>query len=719
MSTCWELLICFVFWSVCAWAQTSTGQITGTVFDTSGAVVPGATVDLKGAETGDLVRTLTTDETGSFTAPLLRPGAYAVEVTVTGFKRLLRSGIQLSVDEVLNLRLTVEPGVTSESVTVAASAEMLEEKTNSVGQVVGEHTIQQLPLNGRNYLQLGALTAGAVPSDRSRDRSFAAYGNRGLQNAFLLDGARNQNYLRGLDNRARDAMRPSLEAIAEFKVQTSNFSAEYGASAAAVVNVVTKGGTNEIHGSAFEFLRNSAFDARDFFLPSSSDKPLYIQHQFGGSLGGPVVKNRAWWHGAFQRTHISEGETDISTLPTLSERNGVFTVPVFDPDTTRANPDGAGFVRDPFPGNVIPATRFNPIGKALLERFPAPNLPGTARNYVDNPLQATRANNATFRGDLRISDHDLLFGRFSFDDGAFLRVPPVPEPAQTGTNRDQPSRSVGIGYTRTISPSVVNELRFAWNRVAVDQDATLAYDEILPGALAPGVNSSIPTFGLTGYAGLGAQPANFGNLPLTKSSGVWNVSDNLSMIRGRHTIKAGFDFQVLRITTATTLNGRGNFGFNGVFTQDPQRRPGTGSPVADMLLGLPHTITLGTRSISNERTQNYYWYIQDDWTITPTFTLNLGVRYELTRPFYEANDRLGNLVLDAGGLYGQLILAGDERRPRSLLDTDYNNWAPRVGFAWRTPAPDLVVRGGYGIFYGQDEGYGVTVRMTNNPPFVG
>src|SRR6185436_17554686 len=189
------------------------------------------------------------------------------------------------------LHLSVEPGPAVESITVNASAEQLDEKTHSVGQVVDEKTIQKLPLNGRNYLLLGNTSPGAVPNTRSRDRTFSAYGNRGLQNAFLLDGARNQNFIRGLDNRQRDAVRPSLEAISEFKVQTSNFSAEYGASAGAVVTVVTKSGTNEIHGTAFEFLRNSAFDARDFFQPSASPTPLYIQHQFGGALGGRFIKN--------------------------------------------------------------------------------------------------------------------------------------------------------------------------------------------------------------------------------------------------------------------------------------------------------------------------------------------------------------------------------------------------------------------------------------------
>ena len=700
-------------------AQTSTGTINGTVLDSTGAVVPNAQVRLLGTDTGELVRELTTGDDGTFVAPLLRPSTYTVEVSAQGFKKLVRTGIGLRVDDTLNLRLPLELGSAAESVQVTASAELLEERSNTVGQTVEEKTILELPLNGRNYLQLGNLTAGAVPNTRSRDRSFSAYGNRGLQNAFLLDGARNQNYMRGLDNRARDAMRPSLEAIAEFKVQTSNYSAEYGASAGAVVNVVTKSGTNEFHGSAFEFLRNSAFDARDYFLPATTQQPLYIQHQFGGSLGGPVIKNRIWWHGAYQRTHITQGDTGTGTVPLASERNGVFSLPVFDPLTTRPNPNGTGFIRDPFPNNTIPANRFDPIGKSLVDRYPEPNLPGTARNYTNNPLLATRVHNATIRGDIRVTDKDSLFVRWSLDEGSFNALPLLPIGAQTAVIRDVPARSWGTGYTRVISASIVNEARFAYNYVGLDQDSTLPKDEIIANSLAPGVESGIPNFNVTGYAGIGAPPNGYGNVPVTKASRVYNFSDNLSWVRGKQTIRAGFDFQYIDVPTFSTLQGRGSFGFTGVFTQNPQRRPGSGNGLADLLLGYPNNITVGSTSNAQERARNYYWYLQDDWAITPTFSLNLGVRYEITSPFYDANNRLANLVLDGGNpLYGQYVLAGDSRLPRSLQSTDRNNFAPRLGFAWKAPRA-TVVRGGFGVFFAQDEGFGVSQRMTNNPPFVG
>ncbi len=713
-----RLLVLFFTIAFAAMAQTSTGTITGTVLDSSGAVVPGATVNLVGTDTGDIARTLTTNAQGTFVAPLLRPSTYTVEVSAQGFKMLSRPGVALRVDDSLNLRLTLEPGALTESVTVSASAELVEVRNNTVGQVIDDRNIQQLPLNGRNYLDLGNLSAGAVPSTRSRDRSFSAYGNRGLQNAFLLDGARNQNYLRGLDNRARDAMRPSLEAVSEFKVQTSNYSAEYGASAGAVVNVVTKSGTNEVHGSAFEFMRNNKMDARDYFLPPALEQPLFIQHQFGGSLGGPIVKNRAWWHGAFQRTHISEGETNRATVPLPNQIGGVFPNAVFDPLSTRPNPNGAGFVRDRFANDTIPVARMDPVGRSLAQLFPAPNLAGTANNYVNNPIQATRVNNGTVRGDVRLSDADTLFARYSFDNGNFSRLPALPPGAQTPVDRTIPARSWGLGYTRIVSPTMVNELRVAYNYTGVIQDATLPKNEIIPGTLAPGVESSIPTVGVTGFAGLGAQPANFGNVPLDKKSRVTNISNNFTWVRGNHTLRTGFDFQHIDVPTFAALQGRGSFGFTGVFSQNTLSRPGTGSPVADLLLGLPNNITVGTPADANERAQNYYFYVQDDWIISSTFTLNLGVRYEITSPFYDANNKLANVITEPGEYFGQYILAGDSRFPRSLQQLDKNNWAPRIGFAWRA-MDKTVVRGGAGVFFAQDEGFGISQRMTNNPPFVG
>ena len=380
----------FVCLAALVQAQTSSGTIDGTVQDASGAMIAGAQVRLIGAETGEVVRELTTGPDGHFAAPLIRPMTYTVEASAAGFKKLVRSGIILRVDDSLNLKLALEIGAATESINVSASVDLLEQSTNTVGQAIDERTMQQLPLNGRNYLQLGSLTAGTVPNTRTRDLSFSAYGNRGLQNAFLLDGARNQNYLRGLDNRARDAMRPSLEAISEFKVQTSNYSAEYGASAGAVVTVVTRSGTNEFHGSAFEFLRNSAFDARDYFLPASAPE---------ASVRGAPVRRLG------RRAHHPEPRLVAHRLPALphqpglhGERRGAAAAGTqrrirpadFRPADHAANPDGAGSIRDAFPNNTIPAARFDKLGKNLVGPLSEPE-PMPAGSTISTALWFPRA----------------------------------------------------------------------------------------------------------------------------------------------------------------------------------------------------------------------------------------------------------------------------------------------------------------------------------------
>src|SRR5262249_37925097 len=282
------------------------------------------------------------------------------------------------------------------------------------------------------------------------------------------------------------------------------------------------------------------------------------------------------------------------------------------------------------------------------------------------------------RGDVRLSDKDSLFARWSIDQASFGALPLLPLGAQTGVVRDVPARSFGLGYTRILSTAIVNEARFAYNHVGLTQDATQPLEDILPGSLAPTTKSGMPTINVNGYAGIGARPANFDNVPVTKDSFVYNFSDNLSIVHGKLTTKIGFDFQEIYAPTFATLDGRGSFGFTGVFTQNPQRRPGSGSSVADLLLRIPNSITVGTPSDANERTRNYYFYVQNDWNVTPRLTLNAGLRYEITSPYWDDRGRLSNLVVDSGSpLYGQFVIAGDSRLPRSIQTTDLNNFAPR------------------------------------------
>lgn len=700
-------------------AQTSTGEFVVSVLDASGANIPGATVTVTGSATGNVVRTLTTDERGSAQVPLLPPSTYDVSVTANGFKSATRREVTVNSGSSLRIDISLETGSASESITVTGEPPLLEEKTASLGQVVDEKQILGLPLNGRNYLALANLTPGTVPSAGSRDQTFSAYGNTGLQNAFLLDGARNQNYLRGLDNRARDMVRPPLDALSEFTVQTSNFSAEFGSSAGGVVNAVTKSGTNDIHGSAYDFLRNNQMDARNYF---ATTKPLLVRNQYGGSLGGPVKKDRAWLFGAYEGIHNRAETTSNAVVPTVDQRAGNFGgTAIYDPNTTRANPNGSGYVRDQFPNNTIPQSRMNSLGLNLLARYPLANVAGSNNQYRRNVPELQDSKNAVIRGDVQVTSRDTMFARWAIARASLAASPTLAPPAGLDIDKNTNSDSLGYGYTRVMSPTLINEFRFTWTTIDLSQIPQQAREEIIPGSLDARVTGGTPTINVSGYAALGGQPGTAGNSPLSKTSGVWDLADNVSKTWGSHLVKMGGEFLWIRPKTFATSNGRSSFGFSGVFTQNPLSRSNSGSAVADLLLGDANSLTTGTIAENEERGWIGAGYIQDQWTVTRRFTVTLGVRYEYAAPFIETNNRMGNFILDPGNpLYGQMVFAGLNGQSRSLMNGDTNNWAPRVGFAWRVPgAKDMVIRGSYGIFYGQDQGLGVTSRLTSNPPFFG
>ncbi|MDQ6678530.1 MAG: carboxypeptidase-like regulatory domain-containing protein [Acidobacteriota bacterium] len=598
-----------LFRPVPAAAQTSTGQLSVTILDPSAAVIPGATIRLIGSQTGNTLRTVETNASGSVAIPLLPPGIYDLSVTRTGFKNAIRRNISVDVGTIADLSITLETGSSAESVTVTSDAPLVEDKSATVAQVISAQQMIDLPLNGRNYLSLANLTAGAIPAAGSRDQTFSAYGNTGLQNAFLLDGGRNENYLRGLDNRARDIIRPPLDALSEFSVQTSNFSAEFGAAAGAVVSAITKSGTNSVHGSAYDFLRNDRLDAINYFAQT---RPLLVRNQYGGSLGGPIWKDRAWFFGAYEGTPNRSESTATSTVPTAAQRAGSFgALAIYDPGTTRPNPNGTGYVRDQFPNNVIPSSRFNAIGVSLLNNYPLANVPGNATLFVANTPQKQDSKNGVVRGDVQVSSKDSMFGRYSISRGSLNASPGLPLPAETPVIRQTDSTSFGYGYTRTISPTFISELRFTWTTINLHQDATQALNPIIPGSLDPQVTSGTPGFNVSGYAGLGSQPSCCGNSPLRKSSGVWDWADNLSKSFGSHVLKFGGEFILIRPSTFATSNGRGGFGFTGVFSQNPQARSGTGSPIADLLLGDANSLTTGTIANSVERSWFAAGYLQD------------------------------------------------------------------------------------------------------------
>lgn len=698
-------------------AQTSTGEISITVTDPTSAIVPGAKVSITGSNTSNLVRQLQTNGDGLAQAPLLPPGTYDIMVSASGFKNSSRKGILVNVGQTADIRVQLQPGGAQETVTVTAVAPLIEDKNSTLSQVISSRQALELPLNGRSYLSIANLTAGAVPTSGTKDSSFNSYGNSGLQNAFLLDGARNVNYIRGLDNYQRDMVRPPLDAVSEFSVDTSNYSSQYGNSAGAVVNAITKSGSNEIHGSAYEFLQNYDMNAANYFA-LAGQKPLSVQNQFGGSLGGPIRKDRAWVFGAYERLDNHTDTVNQSVVPTMANRSGNFgSTPIYNPfSTTQVN---GQTVRQQFPNNTIPAGEISSITSQILNAYPQPNVPGSSNLFVCNAPQVGTTNNGVVRGDIQLSPRDSMFARGSWDWVSLLGAGALPLPTNTPVLRTIHNTGIGYGYTRSFSNTLVNEARFGYTGIDLSSDATQALNPVIPGALTSYITSSTPQFSISGYATVGSQASCCTNSPLHKTSGVWDISDNISKVFGKHSLKFGGELLLIRTTTLSASNSRGSFGFTGVFTQNVQSRSNTGSPVADFLLGTANSVTLGSNLNATEREWYGAGYVQDDWTFTKSLTLNLGVRYERMSAPYEVNNRLANLIVTPGDPnFGQYILAGNSHYPRALINQSNLDFSPRAGFAYRLPGvQDMVLRGSFGIFYAQDFGLGIGNSLAANPPF--
>jgi hypothetical protein len=706
-------------------AQAATGELSITVTDSSGAAVRDAEVTVSGTDTGAVVRVLKSNEQGIAQVPLLQPGRYNSHIVASGFKTVDRNAINVSVGSVVSLDVALELGESTQVVTVTGDAPLIEDKSETIAQVVSAKQVTDLPLNGRNYLDAANYVPGAIPTSSGRDNSFSAYGNTGLQNAFLLDGARNVNYLRGLDNQSRDMVRPPLDALREFTVQTSNFSAEYGAAAGGVVNAITKSGTNQFHGSAYDFLRNDNLDAQNYF---ATTKPLLVRNQYGGSLGGPVIHDKMFFFTAYEGVHQRDETPSTATVPTALERTGDFSqtrntagavVPIYDPATTAGT--GSTATRAQFANNIIPASRLNEIGNSLAQYYPLPNAPTLGPNvFRRNAPERIDSKNGIARGDVQLSTKGSIFGRYAQTSSSTANESALPAPAANPGIATVSSKGIGAGYTRIITNSLINEFRFSWATMGILSVGTQARNEIIPGSLDLAVTSGTPNFNVSNISGLGGQAPCCGNSPLQKTSGVFDFADNVSWSRGKHQYKVGGEFLWIRPRTFSTSNGRSSFGFNGVFTQDPRARGASGNAIADLLLGDADTLTTGTVAQNEERGIAYGIYAADQWQVTNNLTLNYGLRYEYGSPFIETQNRMANFVLDPGPLYGQFIFSGDSRLPRGLIYSDRNNIAPRIGFAYRVPGvKEMTVRGSYGIFYAQDEGTGVTNRLTSNPPFFG
>lgn len=685
-------------------AQVEQGVILGTVSDPSGARIVGATVTFTNLGT-NVSQTATTDEQGAFRSIPLRTGVYSVSAESPGFKRLLRSGITLGIQAEVRLDLTLELGAATEQVTITADAALLQSTESSRGQVVDNKKIVDLPLNGRDYLQLALLTAGTnVPPPGARFSGFSASGFRVSHNNYLLDGMDNNSNQHAAQGRTPQVISPSVDAIQEFKVQTSNYSAEFGRNVGGVVNLTIKSGTNEFHGGAFEFIRNEAFNARNFFQEPGTKIAVFRRNQFGAFLGGPVIRNRTFFFVDYEGTKEYTADTTQSTVATPAEIRGDFSqsyfnnVPnrIFDPatynPTTRA--------RQQFPNNIIPSNRIDPVAAAVAAFTPAPNRSTIINNYFSNP----RTDNTVHKGDLRI-DHvigsnDTIYGRYSKQDSFLSPESGLPAPAFGNGDpafQHNAPQSFVVSHGHIFSPTVFNTFKISWNRLLTFRNSPLDRNMNREIGLR-GANEELAgfaRFGINGFAGLGA-PANN---PQFSDSQTRQLTNDLLWTVGRHTIKTGVNLMFIQSPHQQAFQSNGVFTFNGNFTRQSSNNT-FGNAYADFLLGIPFNSQLSNVAQGNQRRRLYAGYVQDDIRMSNSLTVNLGVRYEYVGPWFEKYNHYANFDIDADPANPSIRLAKPGSiADRSTLRPDYNNFAPRVGFAYRL-GERTVIRSGYGIYYG-------------------
>lgn len=689
-----------------AFSQTAT--LTGRVTDETDAVIPGAGITVINEATA-ASREVRTNESGYYTVPLLQPGAYQVLVEADGFATVNRTGIVLEVDQRAEVNFALEVGAVTEQIEVTANAIQLNTVDASRGQVIENQRIVDMPLNGRNYNQLALLSAGTVQPVGGRFGGFSVGGQRTTQNNFILDGVDNNGAELAGAQRRGEMVQPSIDAIQEFKVQTNAYSAEYGRAMGGVVNVTTKSGTNQLHGTLFEFLRNEKLDAKNFFDPADRPKPPFKRNQYGFSVGGPLYlgpkmdyRNKIFWFGDLEQTKIRETRTATSTIPTLQMRNGDFgqlSDPIIDPVTDQ-----------PFPNNVIPSDRIDPISQTLINLYPNPQNDDLAANFVN---QSPRVEDVK-RWDTRIdfipgakNNFSWRLSAHSFDRPFALTLPP---PAFGGGN-DQIVEGINTGATwnRILTPNLLLSIRGAWNFGLFKRDnPAAAGGELLNERYGiKGANNSIPggfsIQSITGYTNVGLGAFN----PVDRDSQNRQFVADLSWTKGSHNVKTGFNFIRSQNNIFNIRHEIGTYSYNGRFT---------GDGMSDFMLGMASQYRFQTRIQVQLRQALWAGYVQDDWKITPKLTLNMGMRYEFLQPWVDNKNRLGVFDITTDPNNPQLFFAtGDTSFTRAGYRSDKNNFMPRFGFAYKL-TPKTVVRSGYGIFYAYMEPYGDAQYLIGNPP---
>lgn len=768
MSMFWRFVLISAVVTGPALGQVVTATLTGQVSDATGAVIPGVSVKAINQDTG-IERDSETSALGVFTMPLLPAGTYRVSVEKKGFKTSARAGLVLQVNQTARLDFVLEVGAVAEAVEVTASAPLLSPETSSLGQVIDNSKIVNMPLNGRSPFRLVLLTPGVtgtpaangqfgdVSVNTNQDADFSINGGQAHSAEVHIDGV---PATAGLFNSITTI--PSVDSTQEFKVESNSLSAEWGRFSGGVINVSSRSGTNQFHGAVYEFLRNKALDANEFFNNRAGrERPPFRMNQFGFAAGGPLRlgklydgRNRTFFFGDYQGTRWRRGEVFTTTLPTERERAGDFNdtrntanqvIVAYDPVTTRANPAVAGqFTRDPFPGNIVPASRIDPVARRMMAYYPQPNTPGNpithVNNFISNAARVIDKDEFSGRVDHNFTSSWRMFGRLSRNYTLLLQPDTFGNPASSGTGNvgksDFRYTTAALDNTVLFSPTSFLSVRYGFARWFQDRPTrSYGFDQTqlgYPSSLVSQFQVPVfPAITVEGYSGMA------GNTYLLNGNDTHSLLSSWTKLAGRHSIKVGADTRLRRLNIVAVAGAGGSYSFNRIFTRGPNPNVFTansGIGIASFLLGA--AASGEANIIAGQSMQDWYFagFVQDDFKVNHRFTLNFGLRYETESPYTERRNQLvrfeSGLTSPARNaafpnLTGAVRFAGVDGVSRHVFRWDRNNFAPRAGLAWSLTR-STVFRAGAGLFYAPLEisssNTGNTlpsVGFSSSTPFVG
>ncbi len=684
-------------------AQIGQGALTGIIRDSSGAAVPGADVTARAVATGN-TRATKSGGAGAYLLQGLSPGTYELRVTLTGFREHLRQGVHIATGETVTVDIALEVG-TAEAVTVVGDASMLRVQSAGLGHVVDNARIVGLPLNGRSFIALASLVPGVALPPPPAAPLPRINGGRPRTNEYLFDGI---SVLQPEPGQV--AFFPNIDAIQEFRIESNSPPAEFGRFNGGVVNLTTRAGTNAFTGTLFDFYRHEGLNARNAFA-SGGRAPKYRRQQFGGVTGGPIKRNRTFFFADYQGQRQSIGRAVISTVPTALQRQGIFTEAIGGRVPAIYDPATGATARQPFAGNTIPIARFDPVARALLDRYPLPTSSGTANNYRRIADETVDEDQFSLRLDHRLGDGHQAFARLTRFRESFLPVTPLPDGSgvTSGTlgPQDTTAWSFASAHQKAFTAMLFNEVRVGDTRRDVERaaadlggpaSATLGLPGLPSTARFP---NTVPTLLIAGYQQLGS-PANTAT---DFGTSVTEIADTLTWVKGRHTVKAGFDLRWARLNVLQPPSPTGSFTFSNLFTDLPGTA-NTGTPLASFLLGQVQqfSIDLQQDEIRN-RAHIQEYFAQDDWRLSDRLTVNAGLRYTLNFPSNEVNDQVGVFNLETQ----QLEFAGVNGVARAARRLHKNNFGPRLGVVGRL-TESTVARAGFGLTW--IEMAGITTPFT-------